>query len=137
MESGTSQSGWGLAILRMAVGVVFLMHGWQKFSWGFQNVADFMGKAGIPFPMASAVVVTLVEFFGGVALVVGLFTRWVSLLIAFEMLVAIFKVHLRGGFFLPAGFEYALTLFAANAALLLSGGGRASLDGWRSSRPAP
>ncbi|HEV2175974.1 MAG TPA: DoxX family protein [Terriglobia bacterium] len=132
METGTSGSGWGLTILRIVVGVVFAMHGGQKFSMGFRGVAGFFGGAGIPFPMASAVVVTLLEFFGGLALIAGLFTRWVSLLIAFEMFVAILKIHLRGGFFLPAGFEYALTMFAANLALVLSGAGRASLDGLRS-----
>lgn len=134
METGTSGSGWGLTILRIVIGVVFMMHGGQKFSMGFRGVAGFFGNAGIPFPMASAVVVTLLEFFGGLALVAGLFTRWVSLLIAIEMLVAIIKVHLRGGFFLPAGFEYALTMFAANLSLVLSGAGRASVDEWRSRR---
>ena len=121
--------GWGITILRFVVGIVFLAHGGQKlFVWGFGNVAGFMGKIGIPAPMLAAVVVTMVEFFGGLALVLGLFTRWAAALLALDMLVAIITVHLTGGFFLPAGAEFALTLFAANAALVLLGSGEGSVD---------
>lgn len=121
--------GWGITILRIALGVVFLAHGSQKlFVWGFGSVAAFMGKVGIPAPMLAAIVVTLVEFLGGLALVVGSFTRWAAALLAVDMLVAILTVHLKGGFFLPAGVEFALTLFAVNLALVLLGSGEASVD---------
>jgi len=122
-------------VLRLAVGVVFLAHGGQKlFVVGFGNVAAFMGKIGIPAPMLAAIVVTVVEFFGGLALVLGSFTRWAAALLAINMLVAIMAVHLKAGFFLPAGFEFALTLFAANVALVLLGSGEASVDGLLQSR---
>lgn len=122
--------GWGITVLRLVVGIVFLAHGGQKlFVVGFGNVAAFMGKIGIPAPMLAAIVVTLVEFLGGLALVVGSFTRWAAALLAINMLVAIMTVHLKAGFFLPAGFEFALTLFAANVALVLLGSGEASVDG--------
>lgn len=121
--------GWGIAALRVGVGVVFLMHGGQKlFVYGFRGTAGFMGQIGIPLPMFAAVVVTLVEFLGGAALVLGFLTRWAALPLAINMLVAILAVHLKGGFFLPAGFEYALTLLAANVALALAGSGRLALD---------
>jgi putative oxidoreductase len=121
--------GWGITVLRIAVGIVFAAHGGQKlFVWGFGNVAGFMGKIGIPAPMLAAVVVTLVEFVGGLALLVGAFTRWAAALLAINMLVAILAVHLKAGFFLPAGFEFAFTLFAANVALVLLGSGEASVD---------
>ena len=121
--------GWGITVLRLAVGVVFLAHGGQKlFVWGFGNVAAFMGKIGVPAPMLAAIVVTVVEFFGGLALVLGSFTRWAAALLAINMLVAIMTVHLKAGFFLPAGVEFALTLFAANVALVLLGSGEASVD---------
>jgi len=121
--------GWGITVLRLAVGVVFLAHGGQKlFVVGFGNVAAFMGKIGIPAPMLAAIVVTVVEFFGGLALVLGSFTRWAAALLAINMLVAIMMVHLKAGFFLPAGVEFALTLFAANVALVLLGSGEASVD---------
>ncbi len=129
-EAFRRSQGWGITALRVAVGIVFLAHGGQKlFVWGFANVAAFMGKIGIPEPMLAAIAVTLVEFLGGLALVAGAFTRWAAALLAINMLVAILTVHLKAGFFLPAGFEFAFTLLAANVALVLLGSGEASLDG--------
>jgi putative oxidoreductase len=111
------------------VGIVFLLHGGQKlFVWGFGGVAAFRGEIGIPAPMLAAVVVTLVEFLGGLALLLGLFTRWVAIPLAVDMVVAILTVHLPNGFFLPKGFEYPLTLLAANVSLVLLGSGQASVD---------
>jgi len=120
---------WGVTILRMVVGVVFLAHGGQKlFVFGISGFAGFLAKVGIPAPLLAALLVSLVEFGGGLALFFGLFTRWAALPLAVNMLVAILTVHLAGGFFLPGGVEFALTLFAANLALLFLGGGPASLD---------
>lgn len=130
MSSGSNLQSWGLTILRAVVGIVFLIHGGQKlFVYGFHGVAGFMGQIGIPVPASAAVVVTLVEFLGGAALLLGLFTRWAALLIAIDMVVAILVVHLKGGFFNPKGYEYPLTLVAACVALALSGPGAASVDG--------
>jgi putative oxidoreductase len=121
-------AGWGTAFLRWVVGVVFLMHGGQKlFTYGFHGVAGTMQHLGIPLPMVSAVVVTLVEFFGGLALVLGLGTRFAAALLTVNMLVAVLKVHLKNGFFLPQGFEYALSLLVANLSLVLTGPGKAAL----------
>jgi len=125
----THAQGWGITVLRVIVGIVFLAHGGQKlFIWGFSNVAGFFGQVGIPLSMLAAIVVTLVEFLGGLALVVGLFTRWVAIPLALNMLVATLTIHLRGGFFVPEGVEFTLTLLAANAALALLGSGEASVD---------
>lgn len=118
----------GITILRVVVGIVFAVHGGQKlFVLHFAGVARNFARMGIPLPDVSAVVVTLVEFLGGLMLVLGLFTAWAALLLAIEMAVAIVTVHLRNGFFLP-GAEYALTLLAANIALALAGPGEAALD---------
>lgn len=126
----TPLQGWGITVIRVATGIVFLMHGGQKlFVWGFGGVAVFMGKVGVPVPMLAGVVVTLAEFLGGLALVIGLLTRWSAILLAINMGVAILTVHLPNGFFLPEGFEFPLTLLAANAALALLGSGEASVDG--------
>ena len=131
----TKWQGWGVAVLRAVVGFVFLMHGGQKlFIYGFKGVAGFMSQLGIPAPGLAAVVVTLVEFLGGAALLVGLFTSWAAALLSINMLVAVLAVHLRAGFFLPKGFEYALTLLAANVALVLTGSGEAALDSLRRRR---
>lgn len=125
----TSPQGWGTTVLRVVVGIVFLMHGGQKlFVLGFGAVAGFLEQLGIPAPMLAAVVVTAVEFLGGVALLLGLFARWAAIPLAINMLVAILTVHLRAGFFLPDGYEFALTLLAANLALALLGSGEASVD---------
>lgn len=126
--SSSGTSAWGLLFLRLAVGVVFLMHGGQKiFVYGYRGVAEGFGHLGIPVPWAAAIVVMLVEFLGGLALILGVFTRWAAALIAIVMLVAMLLVHLKNGFFLPRGFEFTLTLFTASLALALSGPGALAL----------
>ena len=128
MNNSSLQS-WGTALLRIMVGVVFLMHGRQKlFVFGFHGVAGMFGHIGIPFPAFFAVVVTLLEFVGGAALVVGLFTRWIALLLACDMLVAVLAVKLKGGFMGAGGFEFELLLLVASLSLALTGAGAASLD---------
>jgi len=129
MSNGSKHAACGLAVLRVVVGFVFLVHGWQKlFVFHFAGVAGFLGSLGIPAPAVMAVVLTLVEFLGGIALLLGLFTRWAARLLAIDMAVAILVVHFKAGFFLPKGYEYALTLLAANIALALNGSGLVSLD---------
>lgn len=69
------------------------------------------------------------EFFGGLALVIGLLTRPAALVAAFTMLVAIFSVHIGNGLFAAdGGYEYALTLFVTLIALAVQGGGYLSVD---------
>ena len=126
---GEVKKDWGIAVLRAAVGIVFLAHGSQKlFVYGFSGVQGAFGKMGIPMPGILGPFVALLEFIGGIALVVGIGTRWVAMLFAIEMAVAVLKVHLSGGFFLPRGFEFALMMFAASIALALAGPGAAALD---------
>ncbi len=125
----TRLHGWGITVIRVVIGIVFLMHGGQKlFVLGFSGAAGIMVRAGIPAPMLAAVIVTLVEFLGGLALLLGLFARWFAIPLAIDMAVAILTVHGPNGFFLPRGYEFALTLLAANVALALLGSGEASLD---------
>jgi putative oxidoreductase len=95
---------------------------------GFHGVAGFFGHAGIPLPMVSAVIVTLVEFVGGIMLVAGIGVRIAAALNAVDMTVAVLFVHLKHGFGAQnGGFEYPLTLLAATLCLALSGGGMFSL----------
>ena len=130
MNHSSNSQPWGLTVLRVVVGAVFLMHGCQKlFVMGFHGVAGFLGVLGVPAPAAAAVVLTLVEFVGGALLVLGLFTRWAAWLLAIDMVMAILLVHLKKGFFNPQGFEYPLTLLAASIAIALGGPGAASVDG--------
>ncbi|MGE0407072.1 MAG: DoxX family protein [Candidatus Korobacteraceae bacterium] len=125
----TALQPWGLTVLRAALGIVFLAHGSQKlFTYGIDGVTAGMASVGIPFPAVSAVLVTGVEFLGGLALLLGLFTRAAAIPLAITMLVATLQVHAKGGFFLPNGYEFTLTLLAASIALALTGPGALALD---------
>jgi len=125
-----SPQSWGLAVLRVVVGIVFVAHGYQKlFSIGFHGVAGMFGHMGIPLPGFFAVVVTLVEFVGGILLIVGVATRVAAALIAVDMIVAILFVHLKNGFFNPHGIEFPLTVLASMVCLVIAGGGALSLKG--------
>lgn len=128
--SNPANRSWGTTILRVVVGIVFVMHGIQKlFTFGVPAVVGMMGSLGIPFPRFSGVLVTLVELFCGLALIFGFATRLNAFLLAIDVAVAVLKVHMKNGFFLPMGAEYALTLLAANLSLMITGAGAASIDG--------
>lgn len=119
-----------LALLRLVVGTVFIAHGAQKlFQYGLAGVAGSFGQMGIPMAEIAGPAAAFVEFFGGVALVLGLLTRLAGVGLAITMLGAIFFAHLAQGFFAQnGGYEFPLTLAAATAALALAGAGRWSLD---------
>ena len=120
---------WGMLPLRIVVGLVFLMHGAQKlFVFGLSGTADIMGKLGLPLPFVCATVVIAVELLGGLAILLGVFTRIAGALLAFEMVVAILVARLHGGFFAPYGYEFELTLLGACLTFALNGPGRMSLE---------
>jgi putative oxidoreductase len=119
----------GLLILRIVIGIVFLMHGGQKlFVYGFAGVTGAFGQMGVPMPSITGPLTAIVEFLAGGALVIGLLTRLAAFGLAIDMLGAILMVHLKGGFFMPQGYEFALTLLAANIAIAVAGAGYYSLD---------
>jgi putative oxidoreductase len=120
---------WGVTILRVCVGLMFAMHGGQKwFVYGIDNVAANFGKGGLPAPMLSAVLSSGAEFGCGILLVVGLLTRWATIPLIINMLVALLAVHLKNGFFLPTGFEYVFILLGCLTAILLLGSGPLAID---------
>jgi len=119
--------------LRLGLGTVFLMHGMQKmfgaFSGpGISGVQGFMASLNVPLPNLFGILVSSIEFFGGLFVILGLFTRYAASLIAIVMFFAYYLVHAKGGFFLPMGFEFVFTLFLMAVALMLSGSGKFSLD---------
>lgn len=127
---GITATDLGLLVLRLALAAVFIAHGGQKmFGWfggkGLEATIAGMAQGGIPAPLAFMAAFT--EFFGGLAVLVGLLSRLASLGLLITMLVAVFRVHLKGGFFLPEGYEYALTLGAIALTLVLTGPGRLAI----------
>ncbi|MCE7990237.1 MAG: DoxX family protein [Caldilinea sp. CFX5] len=130
MNNTQSTQNWGLLLLRVAVGLVFAVHGAQKLLlFGVGGTAGFLGSLGIPLPEVAAVVVILVELIGGLALLIGLGTRYVAALLAVNMAVALFTVHLPNGFFVDGGgVEFVLVLLAAALFFALHGGGALAVD---------
>jgi putative oxidoreductase len=125
---------WMNLPLRIALGAVFIGHGGGKtFGWfGGKGLSAFVSNPppfGFMRPswlwMGAA---AFAELFGGIFVLAGLLTRVGAILIIFVMLTAMFGVHLKGGFFLPAGYEYTLVLLGVALALLIAGGGHLSVD---------
>jgi putative oxidoreductase len=119
-----------LFLLRVFFGLVFLIHGWPKIKDLKQTAANFNGmgfKPGIFW----GTIVAVVEFFGGLLLIVGLFTQIVALLLAIQMLVAtVWKIRRKQPF--AGGYEFDLALLLIGLILATSGGGNFSLDSWLS-----
>lgn len=129
-----SNAGLEAVILRVPIGLILAAHGSQKlFAWfggyGLEGTGQWMASVGLTPGFVMALLAGSAEFFGGVALILGLLTRPAAVINAVTMLVALFWVHWGHGFFLDThGIEYALALLSANGALILIGGGRYSLD---------
>ncbi len=127
------------SLLRLAVGVVFVTHGWMKLAdTAATNVA--FQSMGIPFPQVSTYLAIAGELFGGLGLLVGLFTKVAALGPFAVMLGAISFVHLGNGLLAKnGGWEYPLTLLLTSLLFVAHGGGRFSIDAalakYRSRRP--
>ena len=128
-----SEAGWAAVILRVPLGVILAAHGAQKlFGWfggyGLEATGQWMASQGFTPGLVMAFLAGSAEFFGGLALVIGLLTRPAAAVAAFTMLMAL-TVHAGNGLFLANnGYEFALALLAASLSLAVSGAGRLSAD---------
>ncbi len=131
-----SNAGWEAVTLRVPIGIILAAHGSQKlFGWfggyGLGGTGQWMASVGLNPGFVMALLAGSAEFFGGIALILGLLTRPAATVTAVAMLVALFGVHWGNGFFLDShGIEYALALLSATVTLVLMGGGRYSLDSY-------
>lgn len=129
-----SNDGYASLILRVPVGLTLAAHGAQKlFGWfggfGLEGTGQWLASLGLEPGYLMALMAGGAEFFGGLALALGLLTRPAALVTAFAMLVAIFAVHIGNGLFMSNnGYEFAMTIFVVTLALAIQGAGRFSLD---------
>ena len=110
-----------LLVLRLVLGSIMIAHGYSKVWGGFHHHMDMVGSLGIPRWMAYLSAGT--EFFGGIGIVLGLFTRFFSLAFLIEMSVAIWKVHFKHGLTGQGGYEFPLALASIAFALMCFDGG--------------
>lgn len=136
-----SKEGYDTLPIRLAAGVIFVAHGAQKlFGWfggyGLDATAGWMASIGLEPGVLMAALAGGAEFFGGLALILGLLVRPAALVLALTMIVAIVTVHLQHGLFMANnGYEFGLTLLAISIGLAIRGAGSLSLDQLISTRP--
>lgn len=143
----------GLLVLRTVIGSIMMLHGYPKLfggegksgqlsdetkqtlgegfvqqveGGGIESTTKTMENIGLPNPKANALAVSLVEFGGGLLLVLGWMTRPAALAVAFAQGVAISKVHKDQG--VVGGYEFNATLIAGAVCLALAGPGKLSVD---------
>ena len=132
MAKNNGISPWMITFLRAGIGFIFLYHGYAKLFMpgGFAGTVNFFSNIGIALPKFAALLVSVVEFFGGIMILIGLLTRWTALALMLEMMVALFKVHVKQGFFITSqayGFEYILLILTVLFVVMISGSGKLSV----------
>jgi len=127
MKSLNTLQPLGLLVLRLSLALIFFSHGYPKLAHSAAGMQGFFVEHGLPgyFVHISGVL----EIFGAILLVLGVFTRAVGLLLAIEMGVAIWKVHSGGGYLAVHNYEFPLAMLAGSLALATVGAGSLSLDG--------
>ena len=118
---------WAITAVRVMTGLLFAVHGYQKFASGIGDVSLYFAKISIPFPGVMAPFIATLELVGGILLIIGLCTRVVSVLFAVEMLVTTVWVKLALG----AGWNASdldRMLLVAAILMVLAGSGAAAAD---------
>ena len=112
---------WGISA---SIGVIFIIHSLKKFDPSWQ---EWLMSIGIPPEMQLPI--ALVEFIGGILLVVGVLTRVTGSIFAIILLGAIFHIRWENGFFVSkGGWEWDLVMLAAVLAIIVAGPGRISIS---------
>ena len=115
-----------LLVMRLALGAVMVGHGYQKVFGGLHHHAQFVASLGLP--AWTAYLSAFAEFFGGLLVILGLFTRAAAFAICFDLSVAIAKVHFHNGLMGEHGMEFPLALAALAFGLIFLGAGPIALD---------
>lgn len=117
---------WGITAVRLAVAIILIVAGYQKFAGGIPGVQAYMAKVAIPLPGLMGWYIPILELVGGILLLIGLAGRWVGLLVILEFIVAAFYVKFPTQGWNPGRVD--LLLLAGAILLLLAGSGKASVD---------
>lgn len=129
-----TRAGFGLTVVRILVGIIFVAHGSQKLfgafgGYGLEGTGQYMASLGLTPGYLMALLSGSAEFFGGLGLVVGLLARPAAVVLAATLVVAILSVHISHGLFMANnGYEFALALLGGVIAVLIEGAGKFSLD---------
>jgi len=121
---------WSLTLLRLFLGFTFAYHGFLRLfiQENINGAFIYFTQIGMPYPIVSIYIVGIAELVGGLLLLLGLFTRWSSTILAVLVAYLLLKVHLKFGFLVSNnGYEFALLLVAALVVVLVNGSGHLSL----------
>ena len=130
----STRAGYGLTVLRAIVGIIFIAHGSQKLfgafgGYGLEGTGQYMESIGLTPGYLMALLSGSAEFFGGVAVLIGLLARPAAAVLILLLAVAIFSVHISNGLFMSNnGYEFALALLGGSIAVLIEGAGKLSVD---------
>jgi len=128
---------FGLLIMRIVLGTIFILHGYKKLfkNDGREQLSGFLKTAGIPAPETIALIISVIEFIGGICIVTGLYMRLASAINALSMFAAILIMKKKNGEATTSkgnswvgGIELAITLGTMAIILLAMGAGKFSLD---------
>ena len=115
-----------LLVMRLALGAVMFDHGYHKVFGGLHHHAQFVASLGLP--AWTAYLSSFTEFFGGLLILLGLFTRVAAFAICINLSVAILKVHLHNRLIGNGGYELPLAVATLAFALIFFGGGPIAFD---------
>lgn len=139
---GKKYESWSPLLLRLIVGFGFMAHGWAKISRGTAGFEKLLIQTGVPMHHLLSYVAPYTELIGGLAILIGLMTRFVAIPLVITMLVAMFTIHIHYGFsavktigltpagplFGPPGYEINLIYIASLLSLSITGAGVISID---------